>query len=143
GRGDAVDLVHGGLFHAVEELAGVGRKRLDVAPLPLGVDGVEDQRGFARAGDAGNDRQPVVGQVDGDVLEVMDPRSVDPQQLRHSVRNPSKSRRNRGIAIIVATRMLRPRLCRKLLLEWYQNARRPLPWRETRDPWRILLSEVM
>ncbi|MGO9239635.1 MAG: A/G-specific adenine glycosylase [Bryobacteraceae bacterium] len=39
--------------------------------------------------------------------------------------------------------MLRTRLCRKLLLEWYENARRALPWRETRDPWRILLSEVM
>jgi A/G-specific adenine glycosylase len=39
--------------------------------------------------------------------------------------------------------MLRPRRCRQLLLEWYAAARRQLPWRETRDPWRILLSEVM
>lgn len=39
--------------------------------------------------------------------------------------------------------MLHPRLCRKLLLDWYQSARRELPWRETRDPWCILLSEVM
>jgi A/G-specific adenine glycosylase len=39
--------------------------------------------------------------------------------------------------------MLRARLCRQLLLEWYQSARRALPWREGRDPWRILLSEVM
>lgn len=28
-------------------------------------------------------------------------------------------------------------------MEWYQAARRDLPWRRTRDPWRILLSEVM
>lgn len=31
----------------------------------------------------------------------------------------------------------------KLLLEWYAAARRDLPWRRTRDPWRILVSEVM
>ena len=45
--------------------------------------------------------------------------------------------------MIVSIRMLRPRPFRQLLLEWYQSARRELPWRETRDPWRILLSEVM
>jgi hypothetical protein len=38
---DRVDL---GLFHLPEELPGVGRERLDVAPLPLGVEGVERQR---------------------------------------------------------------------------------------------------
>ena len=39
--------------------------------------------------------------------------------------------------------MLQPRTCRQLLLEWYQSARRDLPWRNTRDPWLILVSEVM
>lgn len=29
------------------------------------------------------------------------------------------------------------------LLEWYRRHRRELPWRETRDPYRIWLSEVM
>jgi A/G-specific adenine glycosylase len=29
------------------------------------------------------------------------------------------------------------------LLEWYERVRRPLPWRETRDPYAILVSEVM
>lgn len=32
---------------------------------------------------------------------------------------------------------------RKLLLNWYAAAKRDLPWRRTRDPYRILLSEVM
>ena len=45
GRSEAVDLVHVGLFDALQKLAGVGGERLDVAPLPLGVDGVEGQRG--------------------------------------------------------------------------------------------------
>jgi len=31
----------------------------------------------------------------------------------------------------------------RLLLEWYATARRELPWRRTRDPWRVLVSEVM
>lgn len=29
------------------------------------------------------------------------------------------------------------------LLEWYRNHHRPLPWRGERDPYRILLSEVL
>jgi len=39
--------------------------------------------------------------------------------------------------------MLRLRPCGQLLLDWYQATRRDLPWRATRDPWRILVSEVM
>lgn len=29
------------------------------------------------------------------------------------------------------------------LMEWYQDNHRPFPWRETKDPWAILISEVM
>ena len=29
------------------------------------------------------------------------------------------------------------------LLDWYDATRRPLPWRFTRDPWAILVCEVM
>jgi A/G-specific adenine glycosylase len=32
---------------------------------------------------------------------------------------------------------------KELLLEWYGRNKRPLPWRETRDPYAILVSEVM
>ena len=32
---------------------------------------------------------------------------------------------------------------RRALLRWYRRHRRPLPWRSTRDPYRIWLSEVM
>jgi A/G-specific adenine glycosylase len=32
---------------------------------------------------------------------------------------------------------------RRRLLEWGEEHRRDLPWRQTRDPWRILVSEVM
>ena len=29
------------------------------------------------------------------------------------------------------------------LLRWYEREARALPWRRTRDPWAILVSEVM
>src|SRR6058998_263604 len=32
---------------------------------------------------------------------------------------------------------------RRRLLEWYRHNGRDLPWRQTRDPYRILVSEVM
>lgn len=31
----------------------------------------------------------------------------------------------------------------RCVLQWYQRRRRPLPWRSTNDPYRILLSEIM
>jgi A/G-specific adenine glycosylase len=36
-----------------------------------------------------------------------------------------------------------PASFRRRLLSWYANAKRDLPWRASRDPWRILVSEVM
>lgn len=32
---------------------------------------------------------------------------------------------------------------RRLLLAWYRDSARDLPWRRTRDPYRILVSEIM
>src|ERR1700729_1709046 len=32
---------------------------------------------------------------------------------------------------------------RRALLRWYDQHRRDLPWRETRDPYRVWLSEIM
>jgi hypothetical protein len=57
GRRDALDCVDLGLVHAVEELAGVGAEGLDVAPLPLGVQRVEDERRLPRARNAGHHDQ--------------------------------------------------------------------------------------
>jgi A/G-specific adenine glycosylase len=39
--------------------------------------------------------------------------------------------------------MTQPPHARQLLLGWYRSVKRDLPWRATRDPWRILVSEVM
>ena len=71
GGREALDLVDVGLLHLAEELARVGRERLDVAALSLGVDRVEGERRLARAGEAGDDDQLVARDLDVDVLEVV------------------------------------------------------------------------
>ena len=71
GRAEAVDLVDVRLLHLAQELAGVRGQALDVAPLPLGVDGVEGEAALAAAREARDHDQPVTRQLDGDVLEVV------------------------------------------------------------------------
>jgi len=48
-----VDIVHIRLFHLTEEHARVRRKALHIPALSFGIDRVENERGFARAGNAG------------------------------------------------------------------------------------------
>ncbi len=55
--GNALDRVDLRLVHAVEELAGVGAEGLDVAPLPLGIQRVEDERRLPGARNAGHHDQ--------------------------------------------------------------------------------------
>jgi len=65
---DGVDL---GLLHLLEELPGVGRQRLHVAPLAFGIDGVEGERRFAGAREPGDHDQLVARDLEIDVLEVV------------------------------------------------------------------------
>src|SRR5262249_1325054 len=68
---DAFDRVHLRLVHAVEELPRVRRERLDVAPLALGVERIEYERGLARAGDAGDHYQLVRRQLEREILQIV------------------------------------------------------------------------
>ena len=43
------DLIHVGTLHGADELSGIGRERLHIAALPLGIDRVESERRFARS----------------------------------------------------------------------------------------------
>ena len=76
-RRDAVDAVDVRLLHPLEELAGVGGERLDVAALPFGVDGVEGERRLARPADAGEDDQLPVRQRQIDALQVVGAGAAD------------------------------------------------------------------
>ena len=86
-RREPVDRVDVGLLHLLEELPRVGRERLDVAPLPLGVDGVEGERRLARSRQAGDHHQLVARDLDGDVLEVVLARPDDDDRVRHERAN--------------------------------------------------------
>ena len=70
-RRDAFEPVHQRLGHAVEELLGVGRERLDVPPLALGVERIEGERALPRARGTGNHRERAMRQIDGDALQVV------------------------------------------------------------------------
>jgi hypothetical protein len=65
------------LLHLAEELPRVGGQRLDVAALPLGVERVEGQRRLPRARDPRQHHQLLLGDLDGDGLEVVLPRTLD------------------------------------------------------------------
>jgi hypothetical protein len=83
GRRDAIDLVDLGLFHALQELARVGRERFHIAPLPLGVDGVEGQRRLPRPGNTGHHGELVMGNRKRNVLQVVDSRTANPNEVLH------------------------------------------------------------
>ena len=88
GRGQALDEVDVGLVHLAQELAGVGGEGLDVAPLALGVDGVEGQGGLARAGQAGEDDQLVPGQVERDIAQIVLTSAANDETVGHLWRIP-------------------------------------------------------
>jgi len=74
---DAGHAVHLGAVHDLQVLADVVRQALEVAPLPLGEEDVEGERRFARAAHARDDDQPVPGDLDRQVLQVVLPSPPD------------------------------------------------------------------
>jgi len=76
GRRDAIDPIDVGFLHALEKLPRVGRQRLDVPPLTLGINRVEGQRRFARTAHTGHDHQLADWQRDVDVLQVVRTRAA-------------------------------------------------------------------
>ena len=75
------------LAHQFEELARIGRQRLDVAALALGVDRVERQRGLAGAGQAGDHRQLVARDDDVHVLQIVLARAAHVDGAGHATRS--------------------------------------------------------
>ncbi len=77
---DALDIR---LLHLFKKLAGIGGEGFDIAPLSLGIDGVEGQGRFAGAGDAGDDHQLVAGDVDVNAFEVVLAGTFDDDLVGH------------------------------------------------------------
>src|SRR6266550_9106718 len=67
-RREALDVVDVRLLHLAEELAGIGRERLDITALALGIDRVEGKRALPRAGQPGDNNQAVAGNGDVYIL---------------------------------------------------------------------------
>src|SRR5262249_52788081 len=82
-RRQTLDEVDVGLVHLTEELPRVRRERLDVPALPLGVDRVERERRFPRAGEPGEDDQLLARKREFDVLEVVLTGAADDDRVAH------------------------------------------------------------
>jgi hypothetical protein len=93
----AADVIDVGLFHHVKELARISRKRFDISPLPFGIDRVECQTGFTRAGKPRNHNKFVARDINVNVFEVVFTRAAhfDILQLCHGPPLAS-SRTHRG-----------------------------------------------
>ena len=80
-RLQALDQIDVGPFQLMEELPGVDREAFDVLPLPFGVERVEGQRALARAAGAGDDDEPVAGDIEVEILQIVHPRPADADAL--------------------------------------------------------------
>ena len=77
GGREAVDLVDVRLLHHLQELPRVSREAFHIAALALGIDGVEGERGFARAGQAGEHHELVARDVEVDIFKIVLARAAD------------------------------------------------------------------
>ncbi len=77
GRREPLDRVDVGLGHLLQELPRVGRERLHVAALTLGVERVEGERRLARARQARDHHEAIARDADVDVAEVVLPGAAD------------------------------------------------------------------
>ncbi len=71
GGREALDGVNVGAFDLVQKLARIGGEGFDVAALAFGVDGVEGERAFAGAGEAGDDGEGIARDAHVDVAQIV------------------------------------------------------------------------
>src|SRR5205807_575415 len=69
GRRQAADVLDLRLLYLPQELPGVSRQRFDVAPLPLGVHGVQGERALAGAAGAATNRHRLARHRHADVFQ--------------------------------------------------------------------------
>ena len=86
GRAQSIDGIHIGAFHLVEELAGIGGECFHVTALPLCVNCVESERGFAGTAEPGDDRQRVSRDFDIDVLQIVLAGAMHRYEVQHTNR---------------------------------------------------------
>ena len=57
--------------------------------------------------------------------------------------DPSQIKKNQHLEVLHFATPQHIQLFQRALLKWYEENGRDLPWRHTRDPYRILVSEIM
>ena len=70
-RRQHLNQINGRFVEGPQKLAGLVRKRLHIAPLPFGIEGVESECGLARSGKAGDNHQLVFGQGHVNIAEIV------------------------------------------------------------------------
>ncbi len=90
-RRKPLDLLDVGLLQPVEELPRIRRERLDVSPLPLGVERVERERRLSAAGKPRHNRQGVPRNRNVDSAEVVNASVLDRDVHLQSIRSASAS----------------------------------------------------
>lgn len=55
----------------------------------------------------------------------------------------NKKSKKKPSASAVSESVFQPQLLSRLLTDWYKKSHRPLPWRQSKDPYKIWISEVM
>ena len=83
GRAEAQQGVQVGLFQLSQELPRRRGQGFHVTAVPFGIEGVEGQRGFSRAGRPRDHHQLVLGDGNVDVLQVVLAGALDFDPVRH------------------------------------------------------------
>src|ERR1051326_4433211 len=76
-RRNAINQVNVGFLNALQKLPRIRRKRLHIAPLAFGINGVKGQGTLAAAGNPRHHRELVVRYIKINVLEIVYPRPAD------------------------------------------------------------------
>ncbi len=85
GGGKSLDQIHIRLVHLPEKLADIGRKRLDIAAAPLGIDRVEGQRGLAGARQPRKDAQRVAWDLNINIFQIVFSCAFHEDGITHSL----------------------------------------------------------
>ena len=80
---ESVDAIDAGALHLAEKLPGILREALDKPSLALLIDGVEGQRGLARAARTGDDMERVLSQIQVKALQIVFAGAPDREGVRH------------------------------------------------------------
>ena len=74
-----------GLFHQIDELAGIGGQAFNVAALPFGIQRIKSQRRLARSRQSGNDDQLIARQIQINVFQIVFARAADPDDVHRFI----------------------------------------------------------